>query len=284
VAQVSRPDGRLESIQGEPGSGFPNTGQTDSTLLAQMRRQYSETVQQGTAGNAAQPQQPVTQKQMQSVDLSVATAARRPTDETRLMRPGVGQDQERLQAQREQASRLVGERLNTPIRSLAGARRTQVDRLLAQAEEQMRKGDYYKASATYSGVITAAPDNALAWLGRANALLAAGEYVQAYVALEQGIGRFPQLLSFDFDLPALLGNKDIVDVRRAELEKILTANSEYRMRVLLGYLECYSGLRDIGLQTMRQAVKEAPADSIVPKALEVLEGRGAGPARKGEAR
>jgi hypothetical protein len=279
VAQLSGLDGQTAPPQAEPSSGLPTTGQTDSTLLVQMRQQYSEG-QPGTADNAGQPQQPITQKQMQPLDMSVATASRRPSDETRLLQPGAGQDRERMQAQREQASQLVAERLRSPIRSLAGQRQTQVDRLLAQAEEQMRKGDYYRASATYSGVLTAAPDNALAWLGRANALLAAGEYIQAHVALSQGIEQFPQLLSFDFDLPALLGNKDIVDVRRAELEKMLATRSDYRMRFLLGYLEYYSGLQDIGLQTMQQAAKEAPADSIVPKAHEVLKGRGAGAVEK----
>jgi hypothetical protein len=273
MAQLSGLESPLPT-QAEPSSGLPTTGQTDSTLLTQMRQQYSEG-QLGTGDKASQPQQPITQKQMQPLDLSVASASRRPSDETRLLQPGAGQDSERMLAQREQASQLVADRLRTPIRSMAGQRQTQVDRLLAQAEEQMRKGDYYKASATYSGVLTAAPDNALAWLGRANALLAAGEYVQAHVALSQGIEQFPQLLIFDFDLPALLGNKDIVDVRRAELEKMLATRPDHRMRFLLGYLEYYSGLQDIGLQTMQQAAKEAPADSIVPKAYEVLKGRGA---------
>lgn len=264
-------DGQAATPQAEPSSGLTPTGQLDSTLLVQMRQQYSE-AQPEAVGQQARPQQPITPKQMEPLDLSVATAARRPSDETRLIQPGPGLERERLLAQRQQASQLVAERLRTPIRSFAGQRQTQVDRLLAQAEEQMRTGEFYRASETYSGVLTAAPDNALAWLGRANALLAAGEYVQAYVALSQGIEQFPQLLVFDFDLPSLLGNKDIVDIRRAELEKLLSTRPDYRMRFLLGYLEYYSGLREIGLETIQQAAKQAPADSIVPRAYETLAG------------
>ncbi len=176
----------------------------------------------------------------------------------------------RTEQQREYASRLVAERMKTPIRSLAGQRQTQVDRLLARAEEQMHKAQYYRAAEIYGGVAATVPDNALAWLGRANALLAAGEYVQAYVALEQGIERFPQLLTYDLDLPSLVGNREILDIRRAEIEKTLAGTSDYRLGFLLGYLEYYSGQREAGLRTMQKAVQAMPAGSILPKAYQEL--------------
>lgn len=284
IAQITR---SLRPNTGRQPTGGPMNqpaqqaaDQTGSSLLTQMQR-YSGAQQSAVSGTEPQQQpqgKPLTQPQQQPLDLSVATAGQRPTDEIRLIKPGatpLQREQLRADIGREQASRLVEQRLRMPIRSLAGARQTQADQLLAQAEDLMRKGDYYRASETYNGVITAAPDNALAWLGRANALLAAGEYLRAYVALDRGISRFPQILQFDYDLPALIGNKDILDVRRAELEKILAANPDHRLRFLLGYLEYYSGPRDVGLQTIQQAAQAAPADTTIGQAYQILKQRSA---------
>lgn len=268
----------LEPLQ--PGTSPRADEQTVSSLLTQMQ-QYTGAAKQAVAPGSEQPQgQMLTQNQQKPLNFSVDEAAHRPSDDLRLLQSGMTAAQ-RQQMQtdigRQQASRLVEQRIRTPIRSLAGARQTQVDRILAQAEDLMRAGEYYKAAGAYNGVIAAAPDNALAWLGRANALLAAGEYLQAYVALESGISRFPQVLEFDLDLPALLGNREILDVRRAELETLLTGKPDYRMQFLLGYLDYYSGQRSLGLQVIKQAAKVAPAGSIVPQAKLILE-RQAAPA------
>ena len=273
--------GRPEDLE-QPGSVLRGVEQTSSSLLTEMQ-QYSGSMQQGIApgGERRQgqtQQQPLTQKQQQPLDLSADAALHRPADDLRLLQPGATEAQRqrmRTDLGREQASRLVEGRMRTPIRSLAGARQTQVDQILAQAEDLMRKGEYYRAAGAYSGVITAAPDNALAWLGRANALLAAGEYLQGYVALESGISRFPQVLEFDLDLPALVGNREILDIRRAELEKLLAGNPDYRMQFLLGYMDYYSGQRNLGLRVIKQAATAAPAGSIVPKAYTILAGQAA---------
>jgi hypothetical protein len=264
---------RAPDRSGQPG-GLEAVDQNGSTLLTQMQ-QYSGTRRQAT-GLGAEPVQglALVQKQQKPLDLSVSTAAQRPSDDFRLLRTGATAAQkQRMQADvsREQASRLVEERMRTPIRSLAGARQTQIDQMLAQAEDLMRKGEYYRAAGTYNGVITAAPENALAWLGRANALLAAGEYLQAYVALDRGIGRFPQVLAFDLDLPALVGNREVLDIRRAELEKLLSGNPDYRMQFLLGYMDYYSGQRSLGLQVIQKAAGAAPSGSVVRQAAEILQ-------------
>jgi tetratricopeptide (TPR) repeat protein len=268
----------------QPGVGSLETGQTTSSLLTQMR-QYAATVKQSTAGPEQLEQEPAMQTPQEPSSVSVEAAARRPADELLALRPGLPEAQRQrmlTDAGRQQAAALVEERLRTPIRSLAGSRRTEVDRLLAQAEEQLHKGEYYRAAETYNGAITAAPDNALAWLGRSNALLAAGEYVQAYLALDRGISRFPEMLDFDLDLPALVGNPEILDVRRAELEKMLSTRPDYRIQFLLGYMEYFSGVRDVGLRTVQQAASAAPAGSIVREAYQILAHRGAAASRPAE--
>ena len=268
---------RPPATASQPAVGFLDTGQATSSLLTQMQ-QYAATLKQSVTAGPEQLQQQLTVRTPQSPDLSVQAAARRPTDDLLALRAGTPDAQRRqmeTDAVRQHAAALVEARLRGPIRSLAGNRQTEVDRLLGLAEEQLRKGEYYKAAETYNGILTAAPDNALGWLGRSNALLAAGEYIQAYLALERGISRFPQMLNFDLDLPSLVGNPEILDVRRAELEKMLATRPDYRIQFLLGYMAYFSGVQDVGLQTIQQAAGAAPAGSIVQEAYEILSQRGA---------
>ncbi len=271
-----QPPGAFESAQ--PGMQTPQAEQTASSLLAEMR-QYTETLREQAQQREREGEQaipaPLGDRLGQPADLSLDAAARRPADELRIGRTGRTEGQQarmRSELTHLQASELLKQRLATPIRTLAGQRRTQIDNLLARAEELMSQGEYYRAAATYSSIINTTPDNPLAWMGRANALLAAGEYVSAYLALQQAIERYPRMLLFDFDLPSLVGNREVLDVRRAELERTLETQDDYRIRFLLGYLEYFGGLPGIGLETIQQAAQAAPADSIVPEAYRILAG------------
>lgn len=245
--------------QPQVGAVEPEVETVQSTLLADMQR-YTQAIQAAVQPDDRQ-------------DQAMQAATRSPNEEMLLADPGLGEQGRarlRAEARQDQAARLVEARLAHPIRTLAGERRTPIDQLLGQAEQLMQQGEYYRASQVYNSLLTMTPDNALAWLGRANALLAAGEYRSAYLALEQGIGQYPDILRFDFDLPALVGRREVLDIRRAEIERTLVVNPDYRLRFLLGYLEYFSGLRNLGLQTLQQAAAAAPADSIVPQAHQVL--------------
>lgn len=250
-------------------AGQPFTGaETDSTLLTAMQR-YAKAVQE-----AVNPT--ITSK----FETPLEVASKTPEGELLLMPSNMTEDQRqrtRIDIERRQAAQMVEARLRGPIRTLAGAKTTPVDRLLAKAEGLMQQEKYYQASQAYSGIIATNPDNPLAWLGRANALLAAGDYVSAYLALEQGVQRFPQMLLFNFDLPALVGNREVLDVRRAEIEQTLAGKPNYRLQFLLGYLEYFSGLKDLGLRTLKQAADASPAGGVVPEAYQTL-ARQRGPA------
>ncbi len=235
------------------------TGQS-STLLTAMQ-QYTKAIQ-----DLVTPPTP-------KMETPIEAAAKSPADKLLLLPPNLTQAQ-RLDAQadinRQQAAEMLEARLKLPIRTLSGTKLTPVDRLLARAENLMREGQYYRASQAYGTIIATTPDNPLAWLGRANALLAAGDYVSAYQALEQGIQRFPQMMQFNFDLPALVGNREVLDVRRAELERNLASRPNYQFQFLLGYLEYFTGLRDMGMRTLHAAANAAPAGSVVIEAYKML--------------
>lgn len=163
--------------------------------------------------------------------------------------------------------------LDHPIESFAGKYGGRLNGYLASAEEAMGRGQYYKAAGQYQLAMTVDPRNPLPLLGRGHALLAAGDYVSALLAIERGIRLFPQIAAFRLDLPALAGRHDAFDIRRADIEDRLSQAEHYELRFLLGYLELYSGFEEEGLRDLDRAAKAAPPDRVIAIFPDLVRGR-----------
>ncbi len=160
--------------------------------------------------------------------------------------------------------------LEEPIVTFAGTERTLSNRALAQAEAHLSAGRYYDAVSSYDVARTADPENPLIWIGRGHSLIGAGDYLSAAASLEEGLARFPEIARFKVDLKKFLSHGDILDIRRADLERRLDEKDNYRLRFLLGYIEYYSGLTQFGLENLKKAAKAAPSTSPISKFPEML--------------
>jgi hypothetical protein len=172
-----------------------------------------------------------------------------------------------LEQQREQMQKVLTE----PIVTFVGTDKTLANKSFAEAEKRLAAGQYYEAVNSYDVARTADPENALIWIGRGNALLGAGDYLSAYASLEEGFSRFPQIARFSVDLRKFLSYKDVIDVRRADLERRLEEGENFKLRFLLGYIEYYSGLAKFGLANLEKAAKGAPTTSIISKLPAMLQ-------------
>jgi tetratricopeptide (TPR) repeat protein len=161
--------------------------------------------------------------------------------------------------------------LSKPLTTLVGEARTTVNNELLKAESLMSIGHYYEAAQRYQSAAAIEPLNPLPLLGRANALLAAGEYNSAARSLVSAIEQFPDLARFRFDLVALLGGGEIVDIRRADLNRLLEQRDEPRLQLLLGYLEYNGGLAERGLANLRAAAEDAGPLSPLQQYVDRLE-------------
>jgi tetratricopeptide (TPR) repeat protein len=153
--------------------------------------------------------------------------------------------------------------LDDPLKTFVGRYRTRLNEYMAAGEAAMGEGAYYRAATQFDLAHAVDPQNPLPLLQRGHALVAAGDYLSGLKSLELGLARFPQIAAFRMDLIALVGGRDVYDVRRADLEGKLKARESYEFRFLLGYLELYSGLADVGLKDLARAAELAPADSPV---------------------
>lgn len=159
------------------------------------------------------------------------------------------------------------------VRSFAKAVDQRVSNLVVQAEAELHQGRYYRAASLYRLAAATAPDDPLIRLGGAHALLAAGEYLTALFELTSAIDAYPAFGLLRIDLNAFVPDANVLDLRRADLERKLDRKEDYRLRFLLGYLEYYDGLAKFGLPDLQKAAQEAPAGSTVARFPEMLKAK-----------
>lgn len=160
--------------------------------------------------------------------------------------------------------RQAAERIRTsPIRSFAAGGGGGVNDPLASAEALLGIGRYYDAAGKYDAARLVDPANPLPLIGKAHALLAAGEYQSAALFLVRGLERFPDIARFEIDLKSLLGDPEVVDIRRSDLIKRLSNSEEPRLRFLLGYIEYHAGYRESGMENLEKAARESAPGSLI---------------------
>lgn len=179
-----------------------------------------------------------------------------------------------------QSDEFVHQVLAASIRTFHGEGESAVNNELLKAESLLEIGQYYEAARRYQAANRLDPLNPLPLIGLGNAYLAAGEYLSAAVALAQGLQRYPELSRFRFDLKALMGGGEIVDIRRADLMHRLQDRDDAKLRFLLGYLEYYGADPDSGLQNLEQAADLDLTGSIISQFPRMLRDQGALPPPK----
>ncbi len=182
-----------------------------------------------------------------------------------------------------QAAQFVESVVNAPVRTFVGRDPSLLNSELLKAESQMELGQYFDAAARYEKAQYIDPANPLPVIGRAHALLAAGEYQSAALFLVRGLERFPELTRFRIDLTELLGGGEIVDIRRSDLRNRLAARDDPHLRFLLGYLEYQTGSLASGMAELEKAAAAAGGASIIGRYPAMLRGEGVlPPPRLGE--
>ncbi len=179
-----------------------------------------------------------------------------------------------------QAQQFIQDMLTSPIQTFHGRGPSAKNNELLKAEALMEDGDYREAQQRYRAASGLDPLDPLPLVGLGNALLASGDYLSAATKLKQGFERYPDLARFSLDLPALIGGREIIDIRRADLMRRLQNRDDPQLRFLLGYLEYYSGdpgLRESGQQNLERAAELDGSGSIIGRFPDLLRQKGAVP-------
>ena len=172
----------------------------------------------------------------------------------------------------EQAAEFVRTVLDAPLRTFVGKAANPVNDALLEAESLMEMGAYQDAAGYFERARQIDPTNPLPLIGKGHAALATGDYQSAALHLMRGFERFPDLTRFKIDLKSMLGGGEIVDIRRADLMRLLEAGDDPRLQFLLGYLEVFSGKRESGLAHLHEAAERAEFGSFLKRFGDMIEG------------
>jgi tetratricopeptide (TPR) repeat protein len=177
----------------------------------------------------------------------------------------------------ESSARWAARLLDAGVTSLAGSGGDPVNRLLEMGEKEMAARRYYDAARTFQRAASVDARHPLPYIACGHALLAAGDYVAACARLQQGYGLYGRAALLSLDLPALLGDPRVVELRIGDLRTQLQNNEDDQLRFLLGYAQYHSGARADGLLNLIHAARGAPPGSVISLYPDLLIDRGATP-------
>ena len=168
----------------------------------------------------------------------------------------------------EQVKTILGE-----YKSFAAFSDDKFNQHMRTAEAYLKEGKYYRAADLYTLASVYKPDDPLAYAGKSHALFAAGEYMSSALYLVKTIRLFPEYVNFKIDLIAMVGNKDILESRIADIEQWSAINKSGELKFLLGYvyyqfdrLQRAQGAIAIAYQQMPQSAAVATLKKAIDEA------------------
>jgi len=138
-------------------------------------------------------------------------------------------------------------------------------------EEYLNQGQYYRAADAYTLASVYKPDDPLSYAGKSHALFAAGEYMSSSLFLTRALELFPEYALFKIDLVSMVGDRDKLESRTADVEQWLEKNDACELQFLLGYIYYQMGRFERAKKVIDAAYEkmpDSPAVAAVKKAIE----------------
>lgn len=140
-------------------------------------------------------------------------------------------------------------------------------------EEHLKRGEYYWAADAYTMASIYKPADPLVYAGKSLALFAAGEYMSSALFLARTLEMFPEYAYFRVDFAEMLGSKDVLDQRIADIRRWASNSQAPELRFLLAYVFYQMDQREWSNQAIKAAhrgMPESVAVSSLKKAIETM--------------
>ncbi len=139
------------------------------------------------------------------------------------------------------------------------------------AEEYLRKGKYYWAANSYAMALAYNPDDPLAYAGRSYALFGAGEYISSALFLSRALEIYPEYAGERIDIEAIIGDRDVLDSRIADVEQWLAKSKTPELEFLLGYIYYQMGRLERAKGNIDRAYEKIPESPAVIALKEAID-------------
>jgi tetratricopeptide (TPR) repeat protein len=173
---------------------------------------------------------------------------------------------------------LSGVALSVRAQSIRGEHKTfasyandKFNEHMRAAEQYLKEGKYYQAADTYTLASIYKSKDPLAYAGKSHALFAAGGYMSSALFLSRTLEIFPEYARFKIDLVGMVGDRDKVESRIADIEEWLKMSDSGELQFLLGYVYYQlgrTGEAKKAIDAAYEKLSDAPAVKTLKKAID----------------
>ncbi len=156
-------------------------------------------------------------------------------------------------------------------KSFASLSRDKFNEYMRIAEDYLKQGKYYLAADSYTLASIYKPDDPLAYAGKSYALFAAGEYMSSALFLSRALEIFPDYVRFKVDIEAMVGDRDRLESRIADIQQWLEKSSAAELQFLLGYVYYQMGRLEPAKKAIDAACEGMPRSRAVIALKEAIE-------------
>ncbi len=137
------------------------------------------------------------------------------------------------------------------------------NRHLRAGEDYLEQGKYYRAADAYTLASIYKPSDPLAYAGKSHALFAAGEYMSSALFLSRALEIFPEYTRFKIDIEGMLGDRDNLESRVADVEQWQKVNDSGELQFLLADIYHQMGREENAKRAIVSAYEKMPESAAV---------------------
>lgn len=137
------------------------------------------------------------------------------------------------------------------------------NRHVRAAEEYLKQGKYYRAADAYTLASMYKAGDPLADAGKSHALFAAGEYMSSALYLARALEIFPDYARFKIDIVAMVGDRDRLETRVADVEQWWKTSNAPELQFLLAYVYYQMGRVERAREAINNAYENMPEAAAV---------------------
>jgi tetratricopeptide (TPR) repeat protein len=177
----------------------------------------------------------------------------------------------------EEVAKLPSARLSAEARRIMGPHKdlesfseARFNQYILAAQTYLKQGKYYRAADSYALALIYKTDDAGAYAGRGHALFAAGEYMSSALFISRAIELSAAYAQGKNDLVTLLGDRDKLEGRIADVEEWLKRSDVAELQFLLGYVYYQIGKLNEAKRAIDIAYEKKPqwpAVQVIKKAI-----------------
>jgi len=161
---------------------------------------------------------------------------------------------------------LEDKNIKTSHKTFASSIKDEFNEHIRAAENYLKEGKYYRAADAYTLASIYKPSDPLAYAGKSHALFAAGEYMSSALFLYKTLNMFPEYARFKIDIVTMVGDRDTLETRIADVERQLKKTDAPELNFLLGYVYYQIGRLNEAKKQAEIAYKKMP-DVLAAEAL-----------------